>query len=493
VRVAGLLGANALMLGAGFGVLPLLGVARSWRELASRSGLAYFCGMATVGVFSAHLALVGVSFGWTALAALAGLLLAAGSWRLRETELPRWRRPTWIPVGGAVAVLAVLAEYARGFAVAPLDRYDAWAIWALKGHALYVFGWADPVLFASSSYRFAHLEYPLLLPSLEAIDFRAMGAFDTRLLHLQFLLMLVAALAALATLLRDHVPMILLWPSLLAVVLAPSVFDQLLSAYADLPLALFFAVGVAASARWLLTNEPWALAVAALFFAAALLTKNEGVLFVLAAFLGLALAGGRRWRALALVAAIDVVALLPWRIYTAIYGLKGSDFKLTDSFDVSHVAGRLGVGPISFGTLGLQMIDPRQWGLLFILFAGIVVAAFLAGLRALPLYGVVLAAMSWLGLSWIYVISHLSYGHYLDLTKERVISSIVLSGGVLTPLLAAETWRIARRDPAACSDQPRVEAPTSPGERSAWRLTSRISCVRGPRAIHRLRGHHPSR
>jgi hypothetical protein len=448
LRVAGLLGANALMLAVGIGALPLLGAARSWRELASRSGLAYLCGLAAVGVLSAHLAVIGVTSGWIALGVMAALLLSAGAWRLRGTEMPRWRRPGWIPVAGSVAVAGVLAEYARAFVVAPLDRYDAWAIWALKGHALYSFGWADPVVFASDSYRFAHLEYPLLLPSLEAIDFRAMGGFDTRLLHLQFLLLLVAALGALATMLRDRVPAILLWPSLLAVVLAPSVFDQLLSAYADLPLALFFAAGAVAAARWLVTNERWALAIAALFFAAAVLTKNEGTLFVLAALLGLALAAAGRWRAVVVAAAVPVVALVPWHIYTAVYGLKGSDFKLTDSFDVGYVASRLYIGAIAFGTLGGQMLDPRQWGLLLILFAVVVVASFSVGLRALPLFSAALAALSWLGLSWIYVISHLSYSHYLDITRQRVISSIVLAGAALTPLLAAETWRIGRRDRA---------------------------------------------
>lgn len=448
MRVAGLLGANGLMLAVGLGALPLLGAARSWRELASRSGLAYLCGIAIVGVLSAHLAIIRVTSGWILLAVLAALFVAAGAWRLRRTELPRWRRPRlrWVPIAGSVALAAVIAEYARAFAVAPLDRYDAWAIWTLKGHALYAFGWADPVVFASDAYRFSHLEYPLLLPSLEAIDFRAMGAFDTRLVHLQFLLVPVAALGALATVLRDRVPEILFWASLLAVVLAPSVFEQLLSAYADLPLALFFALGAAAAARWLVTNERWALAVATLFFAATLLTKNEGALFVLAAFLGLALAARRRWRALAVVAAVQVAALLPWHIFTAIYGLKGTDFRLTDSFDVGHVASRLDVGPVAFGTLGGQMIDPRQWGLLFILFAVAVAAAFLVGLRALPLYSAVLAAVSWLGLTWIYVITHLSYDHYLDITRQRVIASIVLAGATLTPLLAAETWRIGRGD-----------------------------------------------
>src|SRR5205814_10167854 len=127
------------------------------------------------------------------------------------------------------ALAALIAEYARAFAVAPLNRYDAWAIWALKGHALYSFGWADPAVFAGHAYRFANLDYPLLLPSLEAIDFRAMGAFDTRIVHVQFLLFLVAALLALVALLRDVVPPLLLWVSVLALASAPAVFDQLLT------------------------------------------------------------------------------------------------------------------------------------------------------------------------------------------------------------------------------------------------------------------------
>jgi hypothetical protein len=446
VRVAGLLGANGLMLVAGLGALPLLGIARSWSELVSRFGLAYLSGIAIVGIVSAHLALVRVSVGWIELAVFASIVAAAGASRLRGTTLPRWRRPGWASVAGTVALLAVLSEYARAFAIAPLDRYDAWAIWTLKSHALYVFGWADPVVFAGDSYRFAHLEYPLLLPSLEAVDFRAMGAFDTRLLHLQFFLLLVAAVLALASVLKELVPSGLLWPSLLAVVLAPSVFDQLLSAYADLPLALFFAVGVAAAARWLLTNERWALTSAALFFAAVLLTKNEGALFVLAALLGLALSAGRRWRALAAVVSAEIVAVLPWHIFTAVYGLKGGDFELSDSFDIGYISGRLRIGPIAFGTLGEQLVDPRRWGFLFILFAVAVAVAYAVGLRALPLYSAVLAVGSWLGLSWIYVIAHLSHDQYLASTKERVVSSLALGGAALTPLLAAEAWRCAGRD-----------------------------------------------
>ena len=249
MRVAQLLGANALMLVAGVGVLPWLGVAPSWRMLWRRIGLAYFCGILVTAIVAAHLALVHVSFGWTGLSLLAALSAASSAWHLRGTERSSWRRPRAVTLAGVAALAALLAEYARAFAVAPLNRYDAWAIWALKGHALYSFGWADPAVFAGHAYRFANLDYPLLLPSLEAIDYRAMGAFDTRVVHLQFLLFLVAALAALATVLRGRVPAVVLWPALLALSLAPAVFDQLLTAYADLPLALTFAVALTAAAR----------------------------------------------------------------------------------------------------------------------------------------------------------------------------------------------------------------------------------------------------
>ena len=270
-----------------------------------------------------------------------------------------------------------------------------------------------------------------------------MGAFDTRVIHLQFLLFLAATLLALAAVLRDRVPSLLLWPSLLAVALAPAVFDQLLTAYADVPLALIFAVGVAAAGRWLITNERWPLAVAALCFAGVLLTKNEGSLFVLAAFLGLFVAARERWRPLAIAAAVDIAVLLPWKVYVRIHDIESINYSLADSFDVDHISGRLGVLRIAFRTLGGEMLDPLKWGLFVPLLALLVIAGLATGLRALPLFAVVLTLVSWVGLSWIYVISHFEYSSYLDSTKERVIAAIALSGAALTPLLATEIWASA--------------------------------------------------
>src|SRR5204863_4575564 len=113
VRVPQLLGANALMLVTGVGVLPWLGVAHSWRMLWRRIGLAYFCGILVTAIVAAHLALVHVSFGWTGLSLLAALSAASFAWHLRGTERSSWRRPRAVTLAGVAALAALLAEYAR--------------------------------------------------------------------------------------------------------------------------------------------------------------------------------------------------------------------------------------------------------------------------------------------------------------------------------------------------------------------------------------------
>ena len=79
MRAAGLIGANLLMLVVGLGLLPLLGAARSWRELVSRCGLAYLCGVVLVGIVSAHLALLAVDQGSTGGVAFHGLSLVVAN------------------------------------------------------------------------------------------------------------------------------------------------------------------------------------------------------------------------------------------------------------------------------------------------------------------------------------------------------------------------------------------------------------------------------
>jgi hypothetical protein len=176
--------------------------------------------------------------------------------------------------------------------------------------------------------------------------------------------------------------------------------------------------------------------------------KNEGTLFVVAAFVGLLAAAHRRWRPLAVAAAVDVVLLLPWKLYVRVHHLSDINYRLSDSFH-PH---KLGVGPIAFRTLAREMLDPTQWGLLMPVFVALLVLAAIRGGRGLALFAGITVLLSWLGLSWIYVISHFEYSSYLDSTKTRVVASIVLGAAALIPLLASA------RDP----DRPRGGAVRAP-------------------------------
>lgn len=416
----GLLGANALMLVAGLGLVGL-----------RRAAAAYLAGIALCGVLAAELAVLHVPYGWPALGATAAAAVAVRVLRLGRTGGGGLRptRPGAAAVAAVVLLAALLARAVPAFAVKPLDAYDGWAMWAMKGHALQLFGWADPKLFAGPGAAPLHLDYPLFLPALESLDYRALGAFDTQLVHLQLLLLAVAAASALAWTLRGLAPDWAVWATVAAVATAPNVLLRLLTGYADVPLALLVAVGVASAAGWLVTGERKRLAYATLLLAAAALTKNEGLIFVGACYVGLLAAAPRRWRPILVSAACVELALLPWQVYLRVHDI-GSD-----STSPLHFHGHLGIAPIALRRLLEMSFSPRQWALLAPLF---VLALALAALRRhwpTALFAALWAGLSLGALTWIYVSSSLPYSDYLDASGDRVVSALVLGAAALVPVL----------------------------------------------------------
>lgn len=436
VAVIGLVAVDVLVVLLGLALLPLLGLAGTWGELLARAGLAPLVGFAATGIAGATLALAHVFVGWRVVAAAAAVALAAAAWRLRDTALGSFR-PSRVGVAGAVLLLALAGFAARAFRVAPFDEYDAWAMWTMKARALLFFGGADLDVFAAPAYVVAHLEYPLLLPSVQAIGLDAYG-LDPRLTVFQFLVLGAAGIAALATLLAGRVPPPLLWAALLAIATAPAFLGQLLDAYADVPLALLVAAAAVAGCRWLVDREPWALRCVALFLAAAVLTKNEGLLYAAALVVALLVAAGGARRAVLAAALPAVVVLLPWRIFTAAHDLRGGDYELVDSFDPSWVGGRAGRGPIAVEYMLGELLDPSRWSLLLPLALAAVGAGALLGARRVPVAAVTFFAMSLAGLAWIYLISPLPIGDYLDSSAPRVVSSLVLATVACSPLALTE-------------------------------------------------------
>jgi hypothetical protein len=419
--LAGLLGANALMLVAGVGAVGF-----------RRLGVAYLAGIALCGLLAAELAVVGVGYGWTLLALTAVGASAYRLWRIRGARGGvRLTRPSAPALAATALLVALLVRAWPSYAVQPFDEYDGWAMWAMKARALYLFGGADPKLFAAPAAAPLHLDYPLFLPSLEALGYRTLGAFDTQLVHLQFLLLAVAAVCALAWLLRDSAPPWLVWATVVAIAATPNVLLRLLTGYADIPLALLVAPGLLAAARWLVTRERFLLELATLLFAAAALTKNEGLIFVLAAYLALLVARAP-WRPVLLSALVVEALLLPWQLYVRVHDVQ-SDSVFAAAF---RWHGHLGIAPIAFRRLVAECFSFEHWALLAPLAVAAVLLAAWRGERRLALFASVWCVAALLAETWIYTSSDVPYSDYLDFSASRIVSALVLGAAALVPLLA---------------------------------------------------------
>jgi hypothetical protein len=432
-KIVAIAGANALMLVFGAGLLPLLRLAHTRRELLARLPLAYAVGLAATGILAADLAVVDVPVGWVLLAVFAVVAAALGLRRLpggrpllrqlagRRLDLP------------AYAVLGVTAAFvvpaAKLLAVNPLNAIDGWVIWGLRARALYDFGHPVAPIFTDPAYQ--ALQHPLLLPALEALDFRVMGGFDGTVVHLQLLGFAIAFVGGAWGLLRTRVPPLLLAAVLLAAVTAPTFFNQLPSNYADVPVAVFVALGVAA----LGTGQ---LPAAALFLGAAALTKNEGEMFALTAFVAAALVARRaQLRPLALAALAVIAVDLPWRIWILVHHVKIAEYSISDVFHPSYLYDHRGrLAPSA------QELWHQLWRLESFSFVVPLVLVGFAGALVLRRFRIAAFGAAWLLLSFggllaIYWISTNPLESHLTDSADRTVDSLVFGGALLVPLLLA--------------------------------------------------------
>jgi hypothetical protein len=435
LRVLALVAANVLMLGVGAGLMPLLGLARTRRDLVARLPLAYAVGLAATGIAAAELALVHVPVGWIGLTVLAAAALVVGLRRLEAAPLrARLPRPSALPALAALGVAAAfLVAAARLFAVKPLWETDGWLIWGLRARALYEFGHPVAPIFTSRLY--SGISYPLWLPALEAVDFRFMRAFDGTLVHLQLLGLAIAFVGGAWVLLRDEAPRLLLACVLAAILTAPSFFNQLQMNFADVPLAMLLALGLAALAVWLRSGTPGALPAAALFLGASVLTKSEGELFVLAAF-AVAAAVSRRSQLRPLgLAALAVLAIdLPWRIWLVAHDVHGEwrfGHLLSPTY-LAHHDWRL--SPV-VRELGFQLRHTASWSyLVALVLVGLGGAVVLRHAR-LAAFAAGWLALSFVGLVAVYWISPLPVTDHLTNSSDRTIDSLVIGATLLVPVL----------------------------------------------------------
>jgi len=434
-HVALLVLANALMLAVGAGLLPLLRLAATPRALLVRLPLAYAIGVSGVGVIAANLALVHLALGRIGLPILAAAALGFG---LRRLEHRRFEREPIAPRLPAYALLLVTAAYlgnaARLLTVKPLLENDGWALWGMRARALYDFGHPVAPVFTESWYP--ALQYPLFLPELEAIDFRFMGTFDGTVVHLQELGLAVAFVGAAWALLRNHASALVLAVSLLAIVTAPMFFAQLQMNEADVPVAMLVALGVASLAAWLRSGERGLLPAAAMFLAAGALTKNEGEIFVLAAFVAaFAVARRDQLRPLALTLAGIVAFVVPWHAWLLANHVTATAFSLTHLLHPHYLTSHW-FRVVSAQHQLLAHVQLASSTSRLSLLAGVgVAAALLLGAVRITAFGVVWLVLSFAGLLCVYWASPLPLHPDLSHSADRTIDTLVIGAVLLVPVL----------------------------------------------------------
>lgn len=433
-RIAELAVANLMMLAFGCGLLPLLRLARTRRELLSQLPLAYAVGLAATGVLAAEVAVVGVPVGPLVLSLVTIIALAAGLPGLPAGERRRPHRPRAKDLP-ALALLAVISVYVlaglRLAAVAPLAP-GGLPNWDTRARALFTFGHPAAPVFTDPSY--GALQQPLLLPALEAVGFRFAGTFDGTLLDLQLLAFAVALVGGAWALLRRSTNKPLLAATLLVLVTAPALFNRLLAGSAEIPLATFLALGVASLAVWLRGCRGGTLPAATLFLAAAALTQTEGECFVLAAFLAAALVGPKpRRRPLAIAAAVVLALVVPWRTWLWVERLPVEPFAISHLFHPSFLGSASGRLSPASAELWHELWRPSSWSLVSLLVAAGLAAGCAFGRRRLALFGVAWILLSLAGLLAILWIA--SPGAELGLAAST--GGLLVGGALLVPLALA--------------------------------------------------------
>ena len=445
--LSGLLVFNLFILGVGAGVLWGMRGWRWWTDFVRLAGVAYLLGWSALMILLTFELVVGIPIGFTAIllsgAGLAALGVTAG--RLRGFTAPSLRPPDWrfprISLFAALFVAGIVVYFQGLFRAGRLAgvarEWDSWASWMPKAKELYVSGRLEPEFLV----QVAQLpSYPPGLMTIHASAFHAMGSADTVTLHAQHWFFAVGFVVAAIGVLTQRVHQAILFPVLLAFLVAPSLADWAPTVYADIPLGFLVAIAALLIILWIEEKESWQLAAATVLLSGAMLTKREGVLFaacvLLAGFVASFAERQRLWRPLLASGVVAFALMLPWRIWFAANGLQGDgpDTGYVESFSYLD---RLWPSL----ELSLTMLFSRDlWHLAPVVAVAAIVLALVAGAWKVFLFAASFLVVALVAATWV-LMSNLG----LALTQDewairRLAGTTVLVLAVLTPLLLARAW-----------------------------------------------------
>jgi hypothetical protein len=452
--ILGLLALNLWLFVVGVCVLFGLRGWNSWVEFGRLSGLAYMCGVGSLGIMWVWQLTVSIDmslatiFGSGVIIAVAAVLVGLRLGR-RLPPRPTVRKPPLqlsliAALFGGLAGVYLEAQFRAG-RLAGLYEFDAWSFWVPKAQAIYYFGGLDGRFF----HDLAGQSYPPLVPALEAAAFHFMGAADEVTLHLQFWFLLLGFVGAVVGLLSSRVPPFLLWPFLLLVLVTPHVVDHALQPQADFLLDEFFGLAALLLALWLKDRSNWELGGAALFLAGAMLTKREGYVLAACALLAALIVTRPHarglWPRLGAVGLVAGAATVPWRVLLGVRDLEGGGPEAGGLGLLAHAERAWPSLRLALSTL----FDFHVWLVLAPLLVFAILAGFMRGDRQFSGYAALLSLLCVGAFTW----STWAFPS-LPITKAaslnpivRFTGSLALAATWLIPLLLASTRRVgeARR------------------------------------------------
>lgn len=444
--VTGLVAYNGCFVVAGHGVLRLLGRRVGPGALA----LAFLVGVAVLLVVTSSLATFGYVAGIPAFVVLALLpgavdLLVVRRRRVDSAGLAPPRRPRLafsirsllVPLvfGSAVAVYG--GALLRRAAVKPLSEWDAWAMWTMKAKALITYG-----NLGTADHIGAHVDYPILVPMLQALFFRFLGELNTQLVHLEYAFIVLAFVVAVWHCVGPMIGAAAGGAWAIYALLLPGFQANVPDALGDVPVAVFASLAAFSLACWLREGEePAWLPLFVIFGSAALWSKNEGLsAVVMIALVGTAVSARRPFRRYLfpplLASAAVYASFLPWIWWKRDQGIEG-DRNLVSIFHPVALFHDHARAVQAFNDLWGQLSAQGVWLDLpyLVLTLGLVALARRRGGR-LAAFALLVPA----GLLGTYVLVYavatdpLGLGWLLATSSTRVVTTVGLIGVALLPL-----------------------------------------------------------
>lgn len=261
------------------------------------------------------------------------------------------------------AALLLFALLGTGLAVRsgwvrPTFQFDSTTRWMFKTKALYYDGTLLGQVSTDPEYGLTHQRYPPLVSHVSNVPCLFAQRFDDRLASSIYVWFGVALVAVVYGALRRRSGRLCgafgaMWVAqlpLFSYVFAPPPGAGAASAMADVPLALFFTGAAVAAADALEGRRQRAHLEAGLLLGFALLTKNEGMAFLIALCLGVLLAAPRaRWRRTVGIGG------LAFALFTLGWGWIAAGLPVTDE----HYPGQLNLEALQRGLGRLAIILPR--------------------------------------------------------------------------------------------------------------------------------------